>query len=100
MTVREGEGGGWWVRVHGESWRVRSPAPLRPGARVRVTAMDGLVLTVSPRVTSPKQGVHRDVRTFNWALRRSSCCCSSLVAASIKILREYERGVIFLLGRF
>ena len=23
-----------------------------------------------------------------------------LVAASIKILREYERGVIFLLGRF
>ncbi len=38
-----GEG---WARVHGETWRVRSAAPLKGGQRVRVTAMDGLVLEV------------------------------------------------------
>ena len=37
-----------WARVHGESWRVRTAAPVRRGQRLRVTAMDGLVLTVVP----------------------------------------------------
>ncbi|MDQ5850292.1 MAG: nodulation protein NfeD [Pseudomonadota bacterium] len=35
-----------WARVHGETWRVRAPAPVRRGERLRVKAMDGLVLTV------------------------------------------------------
>jgi len=35
-----------WARVRGESWRVRSHAPVRQGQRLRVTAMEGLVLTV------------------------------------------------------
>ena len=35
-----------WARVHGESWRVRAPGPVRRGDRLRVTAMQGLVLTV------------------------------------------------------
>jgi membrane-bound serine protease (ClpP class) len=39
----EGEG---WARVRGESWRVRAPGAVRRGDRVRVTAMEGLVLTV------------------------------------------------------
>jgi membrane-bound serine protease (ClpP class) len=39
----EGEG---WARVHGESWRVRANAPVRRGERLRVTAIDGLILTV------------------------------------------------------
>jgi membrane-bound serine protease (ClpP class) len=39
-----GEG---WARVQGETWRVRSEVPLKRGQRVRVTAMDGLVLSVS-----------------------------------------------------
>jgi membrane-bound serine protease (ClpP class) len=39
-----GEG---WARVHGERWRVRSSAPLRSGARVRVTAVSGLLLDVA-----------------------------------------------------
>jgi membrane-bound serine protease (ClpP class) len=42
-----GEG---WARVHGETWRVRSAAPLRRGERVRVTAMEGLVLEVVPEI--------------------------------------------------
>jgi membrane-bound serine protease (ClpP class) len=39
-----GEG---WARVHGERWRVRSRAPLRSGARLRVTAVNGLLLDVT-----------------------------------------------------
>jgi membrane-bound serine protease (ClpP class) len=39
-----GEG---WARVKGETWRVRSAVPLERGQRVRVTAIDGLVLNVS-----------------------------------------------------
>ncbi|HEX7607592.1 MAG TPA: nodulation protein NfeD [Usitatibacter sp.] len=37
-----------WARIHGETWRVRSRAPLAAGQRVRVTAMDGLMLEVVP----------------------------------------------------
>jgi membrane-bound serine protease (ClpP class) len=41
----EGEG---WARIHSETWRVRSSAPLKAGQRVRVAAMDGLLLEVVP----------------------------------------------------
>jgi membrane-bound serine protease (ClpP class) len=34
------------VRVHGEIWRAQSTSPLEAGTRVRVTALDGLTLTV------------------------------------------------------
>ena len=37
-----------WARVHSERWRVRSAAPLKAGQRVRVRAIDGLVLDVVP----------------------------------------------------
>jgi membrane-bound serine protease (ClpP class) len=37
-----------WARVHGELWRVRSAGALTLGQRVRVTARDGLTLTVTP----------------------------------------------------
>ena len=35
-----------WARVHGERWRVRANAPVRRGERLRVTEIQGLVLTV------------------------------------------------------
>jgi membrane-bound serine protease (ClpP class) len=35
-----------WARVQGETWRVRSAAPVRRGQRLRVKAIDGLTLTV------------------------------------------------------
>ena len=35
-----------WARVHGENWRVRASGPVRRGERLRVTAMQGLILTV------------------------------------------------------
>jgi len=37
-----------WARVHGETWRIRSAAPLKAGQRVRVVAMHGLLLEVVP----------------------------------------------------
>lgn len=37
-----------WARVQGETWRVKSPSPLKAGAHVRVAAVDGLVLHVEP----------------------------------------------------
>jgi membrane-bound serine protease (ClpP class) len=37
-----------WARIHSESWRVHSTLPLKRGQRVRVTARNGLVLTVAP----------------------------------------------------
>lgn len=41
-----GEG---WARVHSETWRVSSPAPLKAGQSVRVTGVHGLVLAVEPK---------------------------------------------------
>jgi membrane-bound serine protease (ClpP class) len=35
-----------WARVQGETWRVRSGAPVHRGQRLRVKSIDGLVLTV------------------------------------------------------
>ena len=35
-----------WVSVRGELWRARSDAPLEPGDRVRVRAVEGLTLVV------------------------------------------------------
>ena len=36
------------ARVHSEDWQVRSQTPIRPGQKVRVTAVDGLTLVVEP----------------------------------------------------
>ncbi len=46
----QGEG---WARVHSETWRVRSSAPLVKGQRLRVTAIEGLTLNV---VAEPGNG--------------------------------------------
>lgn len=36
------------VRMHGELWNAKATAAVRAGQRVRITAIDGLTLTVSP----------------------------------------------------
>jgi membrane-bound serine protease (ClpP class) len=46
--VIEASGQEGWARVHSETWRVHSASPLEVGARVRVTAMRGLMLDVVP----------------------------------------------------
>jgi membrane-bound serine protease (ClpP class) len=37
-----------WALIHSENWRVRSKVPLNRGQKVRVTAIEGLVLEVAP----------------------------------------------------
>ena len=54
-VVLEPADGGGWARVRGENWRVRSAAPLAPGARVRVTGMQGLTLDVVPDPDEAKE---------------------------------------------
>lgn len=41
-----------WARVHGETWRIRTKAPLKAGERVRVAAIEGLLLDVVPESKS------------------------------------------------
>lgn len=41
-------GGHAVIRVHGESWNAIADQPLHAGQRVRITAIDGLKLTVTP----------------------------------------------------
>lgn len=40
----EGQG---WVRMHGENWMAKSDVALKRGQRVRITAVDGLMLEVA-----------------------------------------------------
>jgi len=37
-----------WARIHSENWKVRSVVPLKRGQKVRVMAINGLVLDVAP----------------------------------------------------
>jgi len=37
-----------WARVHGEQWKVRTTGPVRRGQKLRVTGIQGLVLSVEP----------------------------------------------------
>ncbi|HXG29507.1 MAG TPA: nodulation protein NfeD [Nevskiales bacterium] len=37
-----------WVRARSETWRARTATPVRRGQKLRVTALDGLVLIVAP----------------------------------------------------
>jgi membrane-bound serine protease (ClpP class) len=51
--VIESDADGGWALLNGERWRVRSPQPLQPGQRVRVTAIEQLTLQVTPLADSP-----------------------------------------------
>lgn len=46
--LEETPGGRLYMRLHGEQWQVRSTAPLRAGAAVRVVGRKGLILQVEP----------------------------------------------------
>jgi len=47
-VVLEDTGTDGWARVRSEQWQVHSPVPLKRGQGIRVTARNGLVLTVMP----------------------------------------------------
>ena len=45
-VVDDWDGNEGWVIVEGERWRARSDKPLKPGDKVKVVSVDGLVLVV------------------------------------------------------
>ncbi|WP_322062271.1 nodulation protein NfeD [Paraburkholderia sp. J63] len=51
-----------WALVHGERWRVACAVPLAAGSRVRVTAREGLTLTVAPLEDAPTQPLERGLK--------------------------------------
>jgi membrane-bound serine protease (ClpP class) len=53
--VVEAHGGEAWARVQGETWRVKSRAPMKAGQRVSVVAVEGLELEVRP-LDNPMNG--------------------------------------------
>lgn len=52
--VLEWSGPSGYVLSHGERWKAVSVAPLAPGRRVRVVALDGLTLKVEPETDTSK----------------------------------------------
>ncbi|MDG5977949.1 hypothetical protein H010_22036 [Hydrogenophaga taeniospiralis CCUG 15921] len=51
--VVQEQDGRTWAEVRGERWQVRSDTALRPGQRVRVEALHGLLLQVRPEAAAP-----------------------------------------------
>lgn len=54
-TVLAWSGKAGTVLVHGERWQALAKAPAEPGTTVRVTARDGLTLTVEPVLSTKEQ---------------------------------------------
>jgi membrane-bound serine protease (ClpP class) len=54
--VQDWQGGEGHVFAHGERWRAVADAPLGPGDRVRIRAIDGLTLEVEADTTPKNQG--------------------------------------------
>jgi membrane-bound serine protease (ClpP class) len=52
--VIEFDNGRGWAEVAGERWRVASDQPLAPHQRIKVAAMSGLTLRVSPEEQGAK----------------------------------------------
>ena len=91
-------------------------APVQSGQRLRVVRVDGLTLEVEPDSTARaiRAAVAQCARALpidhsNTRETTEHPPCSLIVAAlhrlillfsAIKILNEYERGVIFTLGRY
>ena len=97
------------VFVEGALWRARpadAGTTLDRGYRVRVESVDGLTLLVCTGWTGGCDGGRRKPRKerpSGSSARRSSAILVVLLfillASAVRILREYERGVIFRLGR-
>ena len=95
------------VFVHGERWAARSPEPLNEGQSVRVLRLDGLTLVVS--ADAPQAPKHsrriKEPETMSVDINFAFMIVIALVALyivsqAIRIFREYERGVVFTLGRY
>ena len=81
--------------MHSETWHVRGAGRLHTGQKVRVVGVRGLLLDVVGR------GKLRSHTMFaGFGLGGIVIIVAVIIFASLRVLREYERGVVFQLGRF
>ena len=50
-VLEDSAGNEGWAQVHGETWRIRCPAPLKRGDKIKVVRLDGLYLEVVPEIS-------------------------------------------------
>ena len=85
------------VFAHGERWQARGAETFKPGETVEVANIVDLTLLV-------RRGTNRRGRYIMMLEYLTYAALALLVimflSQAIRILREYERGVIFTLGRF
>ncbi len=84
------------VRLRGEIWSARCDHAIAPGAPIRVVGRDGL--STAGRIPCPpfERGPFMFIELYFVPV----IVLFGLVIGSLRILREYVRGVIFTLGRF
>ena len=87
------------VLTHGERWQARGVETFRPGEMVEVANIVDLTLVVRRSPTPTGEG------RYNMTLDYLTYAAIALLviiflSQAIRILREYERGVMFTLGRF
>ena len=90
------------VFARGALWRAVPAAgqgPIEIGARVRVVSVDGLTLRVEPVARPNRTGKELEMAVVGVVIAILLVFGFMLLASSVRILREYERGVVFRLGR-
>jgi regulator of protease activity HflC (stomatin/prohibitin superfamily)/membrane protein implicated in regulation of membrane protease activity len=90
------------VLVHGERWRARSAVPIAPGTSCEVRGREGLVLLVepgSPPRDSARPGLAGRSAVMFEALGTFLALAVLYFLTCLRILFEYQRGVVFRLGR-
>ena len=85
------------VIAQGERWQARGAEAFTPGETVEVTTVEGLTLEV--RAQAGKRW--RTLMIIDYvAYLVLALIVVVFLASAIRILREYQRGVVFTLGRF
>ena len=87
------------VFVHGELWDAVSDRPVPKGGRVAVVEVEKNLKIKVTRGRSPREGENMTGLGLSTPLLIIGGIVIIYILNSIKVLREYERGVIFRLGR-
>ena len=96
-TVVDWQTGRGNIRIHGEIWSARSDKELKSGDSVRVMRREGLTLDRRARIAEGSSHAF-DIPAMTGVLI-PVLVILGLLLYSFRILREYERGVVFMLGR-
>jgi len=90
------------VWAEGERWQARGDTDPTEGAPARIRKIDGITLVVGrPADRRRRGGIDMEIWVFDWIIYGVLVVLvAGLFATAVRIFREYERGVVFTLGRF